>query len=183
MAKSKTKTAKTKSINAQASDNENFINSNDASLNDFFLSELKEMYWAENHLVKSLPKMIGAASSDDLKKALSDHLEVTKIHVERIDQIFESIGENNLAKKCDALEGLVMSGEHAIENTAAGTTIRDTGIISSGLKVENFETTAYQGLIKLADKLGKSDVVALLQENMREEQEASDLLNQLSEKI
>jgi ferritin-like metal-binding protein YciE len=162
--------------------NSPFTSDADSSVSELFVSEIKDTYWAENHLVKSLPKMIDAAWSKELKTALTDHLEVTKTHVTRLEQVFELLGENVLAKKCDAMEGLVMSGEHTIESTVAATLTRDTGIISSGLKVENFEITTYKGLINLANALGKTKVASLLQLNMNEEEEASNLLSSLSEK-
>lgn len=94
--------------------------------------------------------------------------------------MFELLGEDIIAKKCDAIEGLTMSGEHVIENTVTGTSTRDTGIIMSGLKVENFEITTYTGLIQVANTLGKADVAALLQQNLDEEIEAADILNTLA---
>ncbi|MET0636731.1 MAG: DUF892 family protein [Chitinophagaceae bacterium] len=147
---------------------------------DMFVNDLRDMYWAELHLVKALPKMAGAASGTDLKAALEEHLDVTLIQVSRLEQVFELAGIPNIAKKCDALEGLVISGEQVIENTRTGSDMRDTGIIGSGLKVENFEITCYKGLIQLADKLGYTDAVELLTENLREEEEASDTLNTLA---
>jgi ferritin-like metal-binding protein YciE len=127
--------------------------------------------------------MIAAAGDTALRNALTDHLEVTKTHAGRLEQAFELLGEKILAKKCDAIEGLTMSGEHVIDNTVAGSPVRDTGIIMSGLKVENFEITTYTGLIQLANQLEKPDVAELLQQNLQEEIEASDLLTELSTSI
>ncbi len=153
-----------------------------SSMEELFLSGLKDTYWAEKHLVKAIPKMANAASSAELKKALTDHLEQTKGHVARLESIFQQVGKEPMAKKCDAMEGLVMSGEHVIENTAVNTPTRDTGIIMAGLKVENFEITDYKGLIQLANSLGKKEAAGLLQKNLNEEQQASDLLQSLSQK-
>ena len=155
----------------------------DVTLQQLFVSGLKEMYWAENHLVVAIPKMIDAAAGKQLKNALTDHLAATKTHANRIEQAFGLLGEDILPRKCDAIEGLTMSGEHTIDSTPVGSPVRDTGIILSGLKVENFETTAYNGLIQLANKLDKTDVAELLQQNLQEEIEAGDLLTQLSESI
>lgn len=152
----------------------------DNGLFDLFISGLKEMYWCENHLVKAIPKMIAAAGSSNLKKALTNHLKVTRQHATRLETAFGILGESLQAKKCDACEGLVMSGEHVIENTDPGTTARDTGIIMSALKVENFEITSYTGLIKLAKTTSKTDVSNLLQQNLHEETEAANTLNSLS---
>jgi ferritin-like metal-binding protein YciE len=135
----------------------------------------------ENHLVKAIPKMAAAAGNKELKQALKDHLKVTRDHASRLEEIFGILNEKVIAKKCDACEGLTMSGEHVIENTIAGTSARDVGIIMSALKVENFEITTYKGLIQVATSLGKTNVADLLQENLDEEEEASDLLTELSQ--
>lgn len=150
-------------------------------LPELFANGIKNMYWAENHLVKSIPKMINAAGSAQLKQALTNHLEVTKQHAVRLENACGLLGENIQAKKCDSCEGLVMSGEHVIENTVRGTEARDLGIIMSALKVENFEITSYTGLIKLAETLGKHEVADLLQQNLTDETEAATLLTSLSE--
>ena len=147
---------------------------------ELFTDGIKDMYWAEIHLVKSIPKMVSAASDNGLKNTLAQHLEITIEHVARLENIFEILGEKIVAKKCDACEGLVMSGEHVIENTIAGTEARNTGIIMSALKVENFEITAYKGLIQLANTLGLADAASILEENLAEEVEADALLNDLN---
>ncbi|MBC7828529.1 MAG: ferritin-like domain-containing protein [Chitinophagaceae bacterium] len=153
------------------------------SLQDLFIGELRDTYWAEKHLVNAIPKMVDAAGADNLKEALADHLEVTKTHVSRLEKIFQLLGEKTIAKKCDAMEGLTMSGEHVIENTITDTEIRDIGIIMSALKVENFEITTYKGMIQVAHSLGKEDVADLLQQNHDEEIEASNILTEMSQSI
>ncbi len=155
----------------------------DASVQDLFIAELKDTLWAENHLVKALPKMEAAAGASDLKQALADHLEVTKTHAARLEEILELLGEKIVAKKCDAMEGLTMSGEHVIENTVTSTQTRDLGIIMSGLKVENFEITTYKGLIQVANSLGESNVADLLQQTLDEEIESSNMLMEMSQAI
>ncbi|MEJ7587974.1 MAG: ferritin-like domain-containing protein [Ferruginibacter sp.] len=147
-----------------------------SSLEDLFISELKDTFWAENHLVKSLPKMIAAAGAPDLKQALTEHLEITKMHSSRLADVLTTLGEDIVAKKCDAMEGLTISGEHVIENTMAGTETRDTALIMSGLKVENFEITTYTGLVKTATKLGRSDIAEILQQTLNEEIDAANTL-------
>lgn len=153
-----------------------------SGLPELFTDGIKDMYWAENHLVKSLPKMIAAAGSSDLQTALADHLEVTKQHAARLEGVFELLGVKIQAKKCDACEGLVMSGEHIIESTEPGSPARDTGLIMASLKVENFEITSYNGLIQLAATLGKNDVAEILRQNLADEMEADQLLTELSQK-
>src|SRR5690348_7070453 len=95
--------------------------SEESALKEFFIDELKDIYWAEKHLVKSLPKMQKAASSEDLKNAIANHLEETKEHVTRIEKVFSLLGEKAQAKKCDAMAGLVEEGAGVIEDTEKGT--------------------------------------------------------------
>lgn len=177
------KTTTTKSATAKAPvDSKTASPMAAATLNDLFLSGIKEIYWAENHLVKALPKMVAAAGSTQLQATFSEHLKVTQTQVSRLETVFENLGEKIVAQKCDAMEGLAMDGEHVIENTVAGTEARDTGLIMAGLKVENFEITCYTGLIQLATTLGQTDVAAQLQQSLQEEQTADSLLTALSKK-
>lgn len=153
-----------------------------SGLQELFMDGLKDMYWAENHLVKSLPKMVSAASDGTLKSGLQKHLKQTKEHAARLEEIFAAMDVAPEAKKCDAMEGLVMSGEHVIENTVAGTEARDTGIIMSALKVESFEIAAYNGLIQLATVLGYADAADALNQNLSDEVETKEQLTALSQK-
>jgi ferritin-like metal-binding protein YciE len=141
-----------------------------------FTDSVKDLYWAENHLVKALPKMAKSASSKQLSKAILTHLDQTKAHVERLQQVFEILGKKPQAKKCDAMEGLTMEGEGVIENTDAGTPARNLGIIMASQKVEHYEISAYTGLIKLANKLGLADVANILSETLTEEQLSDQIL-------
>ena len=115
-----------------------------------FTDSIMDLFWAENHLVKALPKMIKSAKSKALQDAISNHLEQTKTHVERLQQVFELLGKKPQAKKCDAMEGLTKEGEGVIENTDSGTPARDLGIIMASQKVEHYEISSYTGLSKLA---------------------------------
>ena len=151
-------------------------------LPELFANGLKEMYWAENHLVKSIPKIINAAGSAQLKQALTNHQQVTKQHAVQLENAIKLLDENIEAKRCDACKGLVMSGEHVIENTFLNTEARDFGIIISALKVENFEISSYTGLIKLAQTLGKNEVADLLQKNLTDETETANQLIALSKR-
>lgn len=153
----------------------------DAGLEELFLDSIKDIYWAENHLVKVLPKLLKAAGTQRLQEAFSDHLEVTKGHVARLEQIFELLGEKKQAKKCDAMEGLSMEGEGIIEDTLEGTTSREVGLILAAQKTEHYEIATYKGLAKLATALGKNDVAAILSQTLTEEQEADALLASIAE--
>ena len=146
-----------------------------------FTDSFKDLYWAENHLVKALPKMAKAASTKSLSTAILNHLEETKTHVQRLEQVFEMLGKKPQAKKCDAMEGLTKEGEGVIEDTDAGTPARDLGIIMGSQKVEHYEISAYTGLAKLAGKLGLNDVASLLSETLAEEQKSDEILAGIAE--
>jgi ferritin-like metal-binding protein YciE len=150
-------------------------------LGGFFENEIKDIYWAEKHLVKTLPKMKKAASSPELQKAFSDHLEETKGHVERLEQVFELLEMKPQAKKCDAMEGITKEGDSIIEETETGTATRDVGLILAGQKVEHYEISTYGGLAQLARNLGKVDVARLLEDTLKEEKKADELLTTLAE--
>jgi len=141
-----------------------------------FTDSVKDLYWAENHLVKSLPKLMKAASSKLLQDAISNHLEETKKHVERLEQVFEILGKKPQAKKCDAMEGLTKEAEGVIEDTDSGTPARNMGIIMAAQKTEHYEISAYKGLSKLAARLGLDDIAGILSETLSEEQNADDTL-------
>ena len=151
------------------------------ALNELFLDGLRDIYWAENHLVKALPKMIEAASSEKLGEAIKHHLTETKGHVSRLDQIFELLGEKAIAKKCDAMDGLSKEGEGIIEGTDEGTATRDVGIILASQKVEHYEIATYGGLTQLAKTLGFDDVAGILAETLSEEKQADALLTEIAE--
>lgn len=176
--------AETSVVSSSATDTELIrsaaVTPKDSGLDELFLSSLKDIYWAEKHLVKSLPIMIDAAGGSQLQEALTEHLAVTKNQVDRLEQVFSSLGEKLVAQKCDAMEGLTISGENIIENTLAGSEARDTGIVMSGLKVENFEITSYKGLIQVATKLGYTDAATLFQSSLEEEVEAQNILNTIA---
>lgn len=156
---------------------------NDAKseFHDFFVDELKDIYWAEKHLTKALPKMQKAATSDELKQAFGDHLEVTKEHISRLEEVFGMMDQKAAAKKCDAMEGLVKEGEGIIEDTDAGTMIRDAGLILAAQKVEHYEIATYGGLAQLARTMGRDDVADVLEETLNEEKEADQLLTSIAE--
>ncbi|MGN6476149.1 MAG: DUF892 family protein, partial [Flavipsychrobacter sp.] len=115
----------------------------DSMLEKFFQDELKDIYWAEKHLVKTLPKMKKAATSAELQAAFEEHLNVTKEHVARLEQVFEMLGKKAQAKKCDAMAGITEEGEGIIEETEAGTATRDVGLILAAQKVEHYEIATY----------------------------------------
>jgi len=118
-------------------------------LEKFMHDSLKDIYWAEKHLTKAIPKMIKAATNESLISALEDHLEVTEEHVSRLEEVFELFGKKAQAKKCEAMEGLTKEAESIIEETEEGTSTRDVGIIMAAQKVEHYEIATYGGLTQL----------------------------------
>ena len=146
-----------------------------------FIDCIKDIYWAENHLIKALPKMAKAASLSSLQQAILNHLEHTKEHAARLEQVFGILGKKPQAKKCEAMEGLTKEGEGVIETTDSGTPARDLGIILSAQKVEHYEISSYMGLIKLATNLGLTEVADLLSQTLTEEEESDELLADIAD--
>jgi ferritin-like metal-binding protein YciE len=154
---------------------------NNSMLQELFIEELRDIYWAEKHLVKALPKMEKAASSEDLANAFADHLAATEEHVSRLEQVFEMLGEKARGKKCEAMEGLVKEAESVLEDTEEGTSTRDVALIIAAQKVEHYEIAAYGGLATLAKTMGKPEIKDILGETLEEEKETDELLTQLAE--
>jgi ferritin-like metal-binding protein YciE len=150
-------------------------------LEKFFVDALKDIYWAEKHLTKALPKMQKAATSEELQQAIEEHLNQTKEHVNRLEQVFEQLGEKAQAKKCDGMEGLTKEGESVIEETEDGTATRDVGIIVSAQKVEHYEISAYGSLVTLAKTMGQDEIAEILTQTLEEEKETDQLLTQIAE--
>ncbi len=150
-------------------------------LQEFLAEEIKDVYWAEKHLVKTLPKMSKAATSQELASAFMDHTEMTKTHVARLEEIFGLLGKKVQAKKCEAMDGITKEGEGVIEDTEAGTSTRDVGLIISAQKAEHYEIAAYGGLAQLATTLGLTEVADLLNETLEEEKETDALLTGIAE--
>ena len=154
---------------------------NDSMLKEFFTDELKDIYWAEKHLVKTLPKMLKAATTSELKEAFKNHLEFTMTHVARLEEVFSLLEMKPQAKKCDAMEGITKEGTSIIEDTEAGTNTRDVGLILAAQKVEHYEISTYGGLAQLARTLGLAEVAEILAKTLEEEKEADTLLTQIAE--
>ena len=163
-----------------AGSNTSSAKTNDSMLFDFFADEIKDIYWAEKHLVKTLPKMQKAATSEELKDAFADHLEATRQHVSRLEEVFELLGKKAQAKKCDAMAGITEEGAGIIEETEKGTATRDVGLILAAQKVEHYEIATYGGLAQLARTLGLGDVADILETTLEEEKEADSLLTDIS---
>ena len=154
---------------------------NNSMLQELFVEELRDIYWAEKHLVKALPKMEKASSSEELANAFAEHLAVTQEQVSRLEQVFELLGEKPRGKKCEAMEGLVKEAESVIEDTEEGTSTRDVALIIAAQKVEHYEIATYGGLATLAKTMGNTQVKELLGQTLEEEKETDELLTQLAE--
>jgi ferritin-like metal-binding protein YciE len=153
----------------------------DSRLEEFFHDELKDIYWAEKHLVKTLPKMSKAATSQELKAAFDDHLKVTEGHVGRLEEVFNILGYKPQAKKCEAIAGITKEGDEIITDTEKGTATRDVGLIFAGQKVEHYEIATYGSLTQLAKTLGHDDVAQILNSTLQEEKQADEGLSDIAE--
>src|ERR1700743_1168137 len=152
-----------------------------SKLQEFFVDQLQDIYWAEQKLVKTLQKMEEAANSEELRHAFNSHLQETKNHVSRLEKVFDLIGVPAEAKKCHAVAGIGDEGEEIIDETEEGTAQRDVGLIFAGQKAEHYEIATYGGLVQLARTLGYHDAADLLRQTLEEEKEADSLLSQIAE--
>jgi ferritin-like metal-binding protein YciE len=147
---------------------------------DLFLDELKDVYWAEKHLVKNLPKIAKAATSNELREAITNHLRETEGQVKKLERVFELLEEKAQAKKCDAMDGLVEEAASCIEETEKGTYTRDAGLIVCSQKVEHYEIAAYGSLTEFAKTMNHSEVAEILGEILEEEKAADEELNTIA---
>jgi ferritin-like metal-binding protein YciE len=153
-----------------------------ATMNDLFLNEIRDLYDAERQLTKALPKMAKASSSEELRSAFQEHLSETEGHVQRLEQIFEAMGEKGTGKKCAAMSGLVKEGDEMAAEISAGP-LRDAGLIAAAQKVEHYEISGYGSARTHAQLLGHMDAVSLLEETLGEEKAADEKLNEIAESI
>lgn len=140
-----------------------------SALLKLFTDEVKDIYWAEKHLVKALPKMAKGATSEELTAAIVKHIGETEVHIQRLEEVFGILGVKPQAKKCDAMAGLIEEGQGILEDTEDGTMTRDAGIISAAQKVEHYEIATYGTLRVLANTLGLPDAAELLEATLEEE--------------
>lgn len=150
------------------------------ALRRLFLDGLRDLYWAETRLTKSLPTMAQAATSRGLTKAFETHLSETEEHVNRIERIFKLLDETAQSKKCQAMIGLLDEADEIIKSTKDGSLVRDCGLILAAQKVEHYEIASYGTLRTLADILGYDEVADILQTTLNEEEDADSKLTQLA---
>jgi len=152
-----------------------------SEFHEFFVDELKDIYWAEKHLVKALPKMKKAATSPELAEAFQKHTEETNNHIATLEQVFELLGEKAVAKKCDAMAGLLEEADSIIEDTEAGTLVRDAGLILAAQKVEHYEIATYGTLRVFAANMGHTEVENLLSQTLENEKATDIALTEIAE--
>ena len=153
----------------------------DQGLMALYIDELKDIYNAENQLVKALPKLAKASISDELREGFEKHLEQTKGHVDRLKQIFEMLGESPRGKKCAGMEGLVEEGSEVMQNLEG--TVLDAALIGAAQRVEHYEIAAYGTVIAFAETLGEREHVSLLASTLTEEKETDENLTLLATQI
>ena len=150
------------------------------SLDDLYVDQLADIYDAEKRLVKALPKMAQKASTPELRSAFEDHVQKTRHHVERLEEIFQELGRDATAKKCKAMMGLISEGKDILDKDI-DPKIRDAGIVAAAQKVEHYEIAAYGTLRTLAETRGDRRAAQLLQETLNEEKEADHKLTVVAE--
>ena len=152
------------------------------TLEELYISELRDLYSAENQLLKALPKIAKRASSSDLKDAFEKHLEQTKGHIERLEQLFEQLDESPQGKSCHGMKGLIEEGSEILKEDGEDSVL-DAGIIVAAQKVEHYEIASYGSVRTFANLLGNDEAARLLQTTLDEESETNEILNRLAETI
>jgi len=152
------------------------------NLRKLFVEELRDLYSAENQLVKALPKMAKAASSDALRQGFEKHLEQTRGHVQRLEKIFQALGESPKGKTCKGMQGLIEEGSEATEEDYENS-VMDAALIGAAQRVEHYEIAGYGTVRSMAETLGEDNHVSLLEETLEEEKETDEKLTELAEQI
>jgi ferritin-like metal-binding protein YciE len=148
------------------------------TLNDLFLAQLKDIYFAEKKIYRTLPKMAKATKVPELEQAFTAHREETQGHIERLEQVFEMMGKRPQVKPCEAINGIIAEGEETIEDFGESVAL-DTGLVAAGQAVEHYEMARYGALIAWAKQLGMPRAAALLNETLKEELKADQLLSKI----
>ncbi len=151
-------------------------------LRDVYIDELRDLYDAEHRLIKALPKLAKAADSDELRSGIEAHLEQTKGHAQRLEEIFESMGEQAKAKKCKGIEGIIDEASDTLGEKFEGA-VMDAAIIASAQRAEHYEIAAYGSVRSFAEQLGDTKAASLLQQTLNEEKETDEKLTKMSTTI
>jgi ferritin-like metal-binding protein YciE len=152
------------------------------SLENVLVDELRDLYSAENQLVKALPKMAKGVSSPELRELITTHLEETKGQVDRLKEIFEQLGKKPSGELCKGMEGLVKEGQEQLESDEEGSA-KDVCIAGAALRVEHYEIAGYTAAIAIAKSLGEDEIVSLLTESLEEEEAAGQKVEAQAESL
>ena len=152
------------------------------SLRELYIEELKDLYSAENQITKALPKLAKTATNPRLRQGFEEHLEQTKGHVQRLEQIFEALGEKPTGKICEGMKGLLKEGDEMATEEGDSDVI-DAGLISAAQRVEHYEIAAYGSVATYAELLGEDEAIELLTQTLEEEKETDKKLTQVAKKI
>ena len=152
------------------------------NLHELFVDELKDIYDAEKQLTKALPKMAKAAESEELRAAFEEHLEITRMQVNRLEEVFKSLGLTARGKTCEGMKGLIEEGQEMMQELEQGATL-DAALIASAQKVEHYEIASYGTLATFAEIMGHQDAKDLLGQTLDEEKEADEKLTQVAGQI
>jgi len=150
-------------------------------LEEFFLNSLKDIYWAEKHLIKAIPKLVKAATTEELRKVFEEDLDGTKDQVTKLENVFELMGEKPQSKKCEAMEGLTEEAETIIDETEEESLTRDVALIMAAQKIKHYEIATYGTLVRLATALGRQDAADILNNILDEEKEEDMTLTGVAE--
>jgi ferritin-like metal-binding protein YciE len=150
------------------------------SMEDLFVEQIEDLYDAEERLVKALPKMAEACSTAELRSAIEEHVQQTKGHVQRLQQVFSEVGKNPKGQTCDAMKGMIKEGEEIIDDIRQSP-LRDAGLIAIGNRVEHYEMSGYGTAREFAKCLGLSRSVDLLQQTLEEEKRTDAKLTQIAQ--
>jgi ferritin-like metal-binding protein YciE len=153
-----------------------FIDAHESALNELFIEELQDIYWAEKQLINAFPAMAKKATSNELRKAIENHLKETENHIIRLEHVFDSIDTKTVEKKCEGMAGLIKEGEFIVNDTESGSLTRDAGIISAIQKIEHYEIASYGTLKTMAEVLGHREAANLLEATLQEEKNTNNLL-------
>lgn len=154
----------------------------DGKLREFFVEQLKDIYWAEQALCKALQKMMEASTNDKLAKAFDKHTKESEGQIHILEQVFEMMGEKAEAKKCEAMDGLIKEANSIIDETEEGTYTRDVALIIASQKAEHYEIASYGGLIAIAEQIGEPKVAKLLEKILDQEKKTDITLTMVAEK-
>lgn len=152
------------------------------SMEKLFVDELRDLYSAETQITKALPKMAKASASNELRAAFEQHLKETEEQVQRLEQIFETLGESPKGETCEGIQGIIEEGEKDLKNTEEGP-VRDEALISAAQRVEHYEMAGYGTVRTYAERMGKQQIVQLLERTLHEEKAADEKLTKVSNTV